>query len=134
VSAASVTKTFVAAGILRLVERHEVELDASIARYLSPESLGILRSGGYDSDRMTVRQLLQHTAGLFDYAASDKYDAVNTSDPGHPRTRAEQLQFAVDHGDPVARPGTVFHARTSTTTRSTTSHSMRRTTSTAVAA
>ena len=36
----------------------------------------------------------QHTAGLFDYAASDEYDAINTSDPGHQWTRAEQLQFA----------------------------------------
>jgi D-alanyl-D-alanine carboxypeptidase len=105
---ASVTKTFVAAAILRLVEQHRVGLDRPIARYLSPESLAILRSGGYDPDRITVRQLLRHTSGLGDYATTDAYDEVNVADPGHHWTRAEQLQFTVDHGAPVGPPGAVF--------------------------
>ncbi len=106
---ASVTKTFVAAAVLRLVEQHRVALDRPIARYLSSESLAILRSGGYDPDRITVRQLLRHTGGLFDYATTDAYDEINASDPGHRWTRAEQLQFAVDHGARVGTPGEVFH-------------------------
>jgi D-alanyl-D-alanine carboxypeptidase len=106
---ASVTKTFVAAAILRLVEQRRVALDRPIARYLGPESLAILRSGGYDPERITVRHLLLHTSGLFDYATTRAYDAVNTTDPGHHWTRAEQLQFAVDHGAPVGAPGAVFH-------------------------
>jgi D-alanyl-D-alanine carboxypeptidase len=106
---ASVTKTFVAAAILRLVEQRRLALDAPIARYLGPESRAILRSGGYQPGRITVRQLLLHTSGLFDYATTAAYDEVNATDPGHHWTRAEQLQFAVDHGSPVGAPGAVFH-------------------------
>ena len=106
---ASVTKTFVAAAVLRLVEMHDVDLDAPVTSYLSPESLATLRRGGYDVDRITVRQLLRHTAGLYDYASSDAYDRTNEADPAHRWTPAEQLAFAVDHGAPVARPGETFH-------------------------
>ena len=39
---ASMTKTFVAAAVLRLVEEGKVKLDAPITKYLSPESLDVL--------------------------------------------------------------------------------------------
>ncbi len=106
---ASVTKTFVAVAVLRLVEQGKIDLDAPIARYLSAASVATLSRGGYDPDAITVHELLDHTSGLFDYASSDAYDAVNTSDPGHSWTRAEQLEFAVDHGTPVGAPGAVYH-------------------------
>jgi D-alanyl-D-alanine carboxypeptidase len=105
---ASVTKTFVAVSVLRLVEQGRIELDAPIDHFLSTGSLATLARGGYDADRITVRQLLDHTSGLFDYASSEAYDALNTSNPGHRWTRAEQLDFAVDHGTPVGAPGAVY--------------------------
>ncbi|WP_027502121.1 serine hydrolase domain-containing protein [Rhodococcus sp. UNC363MFTsu5.1] len=55
----SVTKTFVATVLLQLVEEDRVDLDAPIARYLP----GLLPDG----DAITVRMLLQHTSGLYDY-------------------------------------------------------------------
>jgi D-alanyl-D-alanine carboxypeptidase len=106
---ASITKTFVAAAVVRLVETGKVELDVPIARYLSPESRSVLESGGYDPGHITVRQLLQHTAGLFDYATTDEYDHINETDPGHHWTPAEQLRFAMEHGRPVAKPGAKYH-------------------------
>ncbi|MGW4690395.1 serine hydrolase domain-containing protein [Streptomyces sp. NPDC004244] len=60
----SVTKTFVSTVVLQLVGEGRVELDAPIGRYLP----GVVRKG----DAITVRQLLNHTSGLFNY----------TSDPG----------------------------------------------------
>ena len=105
---ASMTKTFVAAAVLRLVEQGEVDLDDPIAQYVSTESLDVLRADGYDLDHITVRQLLLHTSGLYDYATDDAYDDVNVADPGHRWTRLEQLQFAVDHGDPLGAPGKTF--------------------------
>ncbi len=105
---ASMTKTFVAAAVLRLVEEGKVKLDAPITEYVSPESLAVLRTDRYDLDHITVRQLLQHTSGLYDYATDDAYDEANVSDPAHRWTRLEQLQFAVDHGDPLAPPGKRF--------------------------
>ena len=102
------TKTFVAAAVLRLVEEGKVKLDAPITEYVSPESLAVLRTDKYDLDHITVRQLLQHTSGLYDYATDDAYDQANVSDPAHRWTRLEQLQFAVDHGHPLAPPGKRF--------------------------
>ncbi|WP_308646687.1 serine hydrolase domain-containing protein [Nocardia cyriacigeorgica] len=55
----SITKTFVATVILQLVDEHRIELDAPIETYLP----GVVRDG----DRITVRQILQHTSGIPDY-------------------------------------------------------------------
>ncbi|GAA3881649.1 serine hydrolase domain-containing protein [Saccharothrix violaceirubra] len=55
----SVTKTFVSTVVLQLVGEGRVDLDAPVSRYLP----GLLPDG----DRITVRQILQHTSGLYDY-------------------------------------------------------------------
>jgi D-alanyl-D-alanine carboxypeptidase len=55
----SLTKTFVAALTLRLADRGVLSLDDRVDTYLP----GLLRDG----DRVTIRRLLNHTAGLFDY-------------------------------------------------------------------
>jgi D-alanyl-D-alanine carboxypeptidase len=106
---ASMTKTFVAVAILRLVEQGKVRLDEPITDYVSKVSADVLRADGYRPGKMTVRQLLRHTAGLYDYAESGAYDAENVSDPGHRWTRLEQLQFATADGDPVAAAGEEYH-------------------------
>jgi D-alanyl-D-alanine carboxypeptidase len=105
---ASVTKTFVAASVLRLVEQHRMKLDDHISKHLSHRSVRTLRADGYQPGKITVRQLLSHTAGLFDYATSDAYDNLNVSDPGHHWTRDEQIRFAAAHGNPVGKPGERF--------------------------
>ena len=55
----SVTKTFIAVLALTLADRGVLSLDDPVSRYLP----GLLRDG----DHVTVRQLLDHTAGLYDY-------------------------------------------------------------------
>jgi D-alanyl-D-alanine carboxypeptidase len=105
---ASMTKAFVAAAVLRLVEQGKVRLADPIARHLSAASLDVLRADGYDVDAITVRHLLQHTSGLSDYALDDDYVAVGAADPAHRWTRLEQLQFATSHGDPLGPPGAQF--------------------------
>jgi D-alanyl-D-alanine carboxypeptidase len=102
---ASITKTFTGAAVLRLVERGSVSLDAPVTRYLPGTYLTALRGDGYDPSRITVRMLLLHTAGLFDYAAADAYLQALLSDPAHRWTRLEQLRFAMADGEPVAAPG-----------------------------
>lgn len=57
------TKAFVATVLLQLVAEGKVELDGSVERYLP----GVVQGGGNDGNRITVRQLLQHTSGLPDY-------------------------------------------------------------------
>jgi D-alanyl-D-alanine carboxypeptidase len=105
---ASVTKTFVAAAALRLVERGDLELDGAIGPHLSPETAALLRDDGYDPDRITLRQLLDHTAGLFDFATGATHDRITETDPGHRWTRAEQLRLATVDGDPLGAPGTGY--------------------------
>jgi D-alanyl-D-alanine carboxypeptidase len=102
---ASITKTFTAAAILRLVERGELALRAPVARYLPAGYKRALRAGGYDPSRITVRMLLRHTAGLFDHSADDAYLQALLADPGHRWSRLEQVRFAMEHGEPVAPPG-----------------------------
>ncbi|MFC9994655.1 serine hydrolase domain-containing protein [Nocardia sp. NPDC127526] len=59
------TKTFVSTVVLQLVAEGKVELDAPVERYLP----GVVRGNGNDGNRITVRQLLQHTSGLPEYLA-----------------------------------------------------------------
>lgn len=106
---ASNTKTYLAAAALRLVEDGRLGLDQPIAPLLLPASVATLRRGGYDPAAITVRTLLQHTSGLFDYAMSPPYARRVAADPGHRWTRAEQLTWAVDSGAPYGPPGQVFH-------------------------
>ncbi|MEU8781627.1 serine hydrolase domain-containing protein [Streptomyces sp. NPDC048637] len=63
VRAASNTKAFTATVVLQLAGEGKVALDAPIEQYLP----GLVRGGGIDGRRITVRQLLQHTSGLPDY-------------------------------------------------------------------
>jgi len=106
---ASNTKTYVAAAVLRLVEEGTLRLDAPIAGLLSGESVEVLRRGGYRPDAITVRHLLTHTSGIFDYAMSAPYQEVVNGNPTKRWTRAEQIRFAVDQGQPYGEPGSVFH-------------------------
>jgi D-alanyl-D-alanine carboxypeptidase len=62
---ASNTKTFMAAVVLQLVAEGRLSLTDTIERHLP----GLIRGNGNDGSAMTVRQLLQHTTGLFDYQA-----------------------------------------------------------------
>jgi D-alanyl-D-alanine carboxypeptidase len=57
----SVTKTFVAALALELADRGALELDETVAAY----EPGLLRDGA----EITIRELLSHRAGLFDYTS-----------------------------------------------------------------
>ena len=112
---ASVTKPFVSAGALRLVEQGRASLAGSLDSWLPGEYLELLREGGYDTGAITLRHLLTHTSGLYDFAASaydesitDGYDQAIAADPSHRWTRLEQIRFAIDHGGPYGAPGTVY--------------------------
>ena len=63
---ASNTKTFVAATVLRLWEQGRIDLDAPIAPLLTTALDRLLRDDGYRTDRITVRHLLSHSAGLYE--------------------------------------------------------------------
>ncbi|MFI9244741.1 serine hydrolase domain-containing protein [Streptomyces sp. NPDC053086] len=66
----SVTKTFTATVVLQLAAERRLSLDAPVERYL-PD---LIRTGGHDGRRITVRQLLQHTSGLPDYLEAPEWE------------------------------------------------------------
>lgn len=76
---ASITKLFTATLILQLVDEGRLELDAPFGRYLPDYP-------GQGADRVTLRQLLQHTAGIaqFDNIASAE-DAFANGIPNYQR-------------------------------------------------
>ena len=105
---ASNTKTFVAAATLRLWEDGWLNLDDPVSAHLPAEYAELLASDGYDLDAMTIRHLLTHTSGLYDYADRDLFVEAILADPMHHWTPAEQLQLAVEWGDPYGAPGEVY--------------------------
>ncbi|GAA3661719.1 serine hydrolase domain-containing protein [Microbacterium marinilacus] len=68
---ASNTKMFVATVVLQLVEEGRVDLDEPIDSYLP----GLVAGDGIDGAAISVRQLLQHTSGLPEYADEVAADA-----------------------------------------------------------
>ncbi|HJY83203.1 MAG TPA: serine hydrolase domain-containing protein [Candidatus Binatia bacterium] len=106
---ASITKTYTAAATLRLVEDGKLTLDDPIARHLPSEFVETLAAGDYDSQVITIRHLLTHTGGLYDYATDAMFHHAVGLQPNKRWTRLEQVRFAVDHGRPYGRPGETFH-------------------------
>lgn len=106
---ASNTKTYTAAAILRLMEEGRLSLDDPMTRHLPAEALAPLRRDGYDVDHITLRHLLTHTAGIYDYAMDEHFVYIVTHDPLHRWTRAEQVDSAMVWGQPYGAPGALFH-------------------------
>lgn len=59
----SATKAFTAAVVLQLVAEGKLGLDDTVERWLP----GLVTGNGYDGDKITIRQLLNHTSGIFNY-------------------------------------------------------------------
>ena len=105
---ASNTKTFIAAAILRLWEQNQLDLDVTISQYLLSKHRDLLNNNGYLLVDITIRHLLTHTSGLFDYADCPDFAQAISEDRLHHWTRTEQLQLAMDRGKPYGKPGTIF--------------------------
>ncbi|WP_172383875.1 serine hydrolase, partial [Streptomyces sp. MNP-20] len=62
--AGSITKTFVATVLLQLEAEGRLDLDDTVGAWLP----GVIEGNGHDGDRISVRQLLNHTSGIHDYS------------------------------------------------------------------
>ncbi|WP_197287643.1 serine hydrolase domain-containing protein [Streptomyces apocyni] len=62
---ASITKTFVATVLLQLQGEGKLDLDDTVEKWLP----GVVHGNGHDGSEITVRQLLNHTSGIFDYTS-----------------------------------------------------------------
>jgi D-alanyl-D-alanine carboxypeptidase len=78
----SITKTFYAVAALQAAEQGLLSLDDPATQYLSGLEL---------DSKVTIRRLLNHTAGIPDYGDLPEYHAAVRSSPGQPWTTAEFL-------------------------------------------
>lgn len=93
---ASVTKTFVSTVVLQLVSEGRLSLDDPVERWLPT----LVPNGG----SITIRQLLDHTSGLFDYNEDAAFVNALLSNPGRTWLPRELLAFAFSH-PPLFAPG-----------------------------
>jgi D-alanyl-D-alanine carboxypeptidase len=91
----SITKSFVAAVVLQLVGEGKLALDDTVERRLP----GVVPHG----ERITVRQLLNHTSGLFDYGGDEEWLAAAYRDPMRDWTPREIVAVATSHDPHFAR-------------------------------
>ena len=84
----SISKLYMAVGILKLYEQHKINLDDPIANYLP------LRYQQYlpEVHAVTVRMLLNHTSGLPEYNFEPSYVAYLLQHPDHYFTTDELLK------------------------------------------
>jgi len=94
---ASITKTFVTALIMRLADEGGLTLDDPLSLYLPTFPR---------AERLTLRHLLSHTSGIYDYFTNPHYVTEVFADPSRTWTLDEILGFV---GDPYCEPGTCYH-------------------------
>ncbi len=105
---ASNTKTFVAATALRLWERGQLDLDAPVAALLTPALTELLQTAGYGTGEITVRHLLNHSAGIFDHTGTERFSDVIHQAQDHVWTREDQVRLSCVSSGPTASPGVEF--------------------------
>ncbi|MFC8919855.1 serine hydrolase domain-containing protein [Streptomyces sp. NPDC057116] len=65
----SITKTFVATVVLQLEAEGRLDLDDTVESRLP----GVVRGNGHDGRKITIRQLLNHTSGVYDFTSDPDY-------------------------------------------------------------
>ncbi|MFD5591091.1 serine hydrolase domain-containing protein [Streptomyces griseorubiginosus] len=65
----SITKTFVSTVVLQLEAEGRLSLDDTVDQWLP----GVVHGNGHDGSRVTLRQLLNHTSGIFNYTADETF-------------------------------------------------------------
>ncbi|MEV0095187.1 serine hydrolase domain-containing protein [Streptomyces sp. NPDC050738] len=100
--AGSITKTFVATVALQLVDEGQLRLDDTVEHWLP----GVVPNG----EHITVKQLLNHTSGLYDYARTLQMPPSPKFLEGRLRTwtAAELVQRAVAEPPTSEVPGTAY--------------------------
>ncbi len=91
----SVTKTFVSAAVLRLVNMGKLALDDTLDAW-SPEFP--------NASAITVTELLNHTSGAFDYTQDSTWQSTIQTHPGTVWTPQQLVSIAAGH-PPAFAPG-----------------------------
>jgi D-alanyl-D-alanine carboxypeptidase len=93
---ASVTKPFVATIVLELVGEGKLALDDSVEHWLP----GLVPNGG----NITIRELLNHTSGIYNYVDDPEFEQAEIDDPTHIWAPPQLIAVATSH-PPLFEPG-----------------------------
>ncbi|MDN0195195.1 serine hydrolase domain-containing protein [Streptomyces sp. S.PNR 29] len=96
--AGSITKTFIATVVLQLAAEHRLSLSDTVEQHLP----GLVRGAGNDGRALTLRSLLTHTSGLYDFSAD--------TDGAEPVTPRQAVRIALTH--PPADRGRFSYSNT----------------------
>jgi D-alanyl-D-alanine carboxypeptidase len=96
---ASVTKSFVATLVLQLADAKMLSLDDALDKYVPSVP---------NASAITVRELLNHTSGLFDFVADPVFNAAADNNPLEKWKPDQLLSSSVLH-EPYFAPGTGYH-------------------------
>lgn len=103
----SITKTFVSTVLLQLEAEGRLSLDDTVDKWLP----GVVRGHGHDGSEITIRQLLNHTSGIFNYTADEDFGRTYFLKDGFfkhrfdTKTPEQLVAIAMTH-KPVFAPGT----------------------------
>jgi D-alanyl-D-alanine carboxypeptidase len=86
---ASLTKAFVSVVVLQLEAEGKLDIDDPVEKYLR----GLVPNGG----GITLRELLNHTSGLFDYTEDQAFFNAVLSNPSRVWAPRELLAYAFSH-------------------------------------
>jgi len=92
---ASNTKTFTSTLVLQLADEKKLSLDDKLAKFFPQVP---------NSRKITIRQLLNHTSGIFDFAEDENFKKMYLGDPLRKWTPQEEIDIALIH-DPDFAPG-----------------------------
>ncbi|TQE22190.1 class A beta-lactamase-related serine hydrolase [Streptomyces ipomoeae] len=106
----SITKTFVATVVLQLEAEGKLSLDDTVEKWLP----GLVTGNGHDGDAIIVRQLLNHTSGIFNSTEDSGFLDTYYFADGFLRHRydtvtPEQLVAIAMKHEPYFAPGTGWH-------------------------
>ena len=95
----SVTKTFTATAVLRLCDKGKLSLDDRLSRF---------RPDFPKADKITIRQLLQHSSGIFSWDEDDATREAIIKHPDRDWTMEKMIRLAADKPF-YFEPGSAFH-------------------------
>lgn len=104
---ASMTKTYVATAILRLVEQGKLSLDQNISELVSAKTDSLFTLYNFEPAKITVAQLMSHKSGIPNYVGTELFNYRLVNEPQYRWTRDEQIELALKHG-PLYPPATGF--------------------------
>ncbi|WOX09715.1 serine hydrolase domain-containing protein [Streptomyces sp. N50] len=106
----SITKAFVSTVLLQLEAEGRLSLDDTVEKWLP----GVVQGNGNDGTHITVRQLLNHTSGIFNYTADDDFGTAYFTKDGFfqhrydTKSAADLVAIAMSH-KPDFAPGTSWN-------------------------